>query len=130
MNTNRLALHWVAHAVAAAAFIVLATASTPLRADGPVPDPPIPAESVPVMHLASADREPDCRCAVLHARDIESRVDGHVERFEAQSRAPAHRHDHRARALHGTQFVEGVVGFPVRNFRLAADASDDGAGTP
>jgi hypothetical protein len=100
------------------------------RADGPMPDPPVPAEAVVRMQLAAAEREPDCRCAVLHARDIESRIDGHVERFEQQTRTHARHADKRARALHGTAFVEGVTGFPVRQFRLATDISDDGAGTP
>jgi hypothetical protein len=103
------------------------------RADGPVPDPPVPAEGVARVHLAAAELEPDCHCAVLHARDIESRIDGHVERFEQQTRMHTRNVDkraQRARALHGPAFVEGFTGFPVRQFRLATDISDDGAGTP
>jgi len=108
-------------------------------ADGPTqPDPPVPLEGpVRMASVAAgvADREPDCRCGVLHARDIESRVEGHVERWEAlsrgatqkQARTPRHHHSD---ALHGTRFVEGMVGFPVRQFRLAADTpGDDGAGS-
>jgi hypothetical protein len=128
MNTKLAAL-WIVRAAASAGMVLCATVVA--RADGPVPDPPVPAEAIERVHLAALDREPDCRCAVLHARDIESRVDGHVERYEQQqSRASARHHDKRARALHGTSFVEGVTGFPVRQFRLASDLSDDGAGTP
>jgi len=105
-------------------------------ADGPThPDPPVPLEraaQVIAAATAPANREPDCRCAVLHARDIESRVEGHVERWEALTRAsgltqPA---KPRADALRSTRFVEGVVGFPVAQFRLASDTpGDDGAGS-
>jgi hypothetical protein len=84
-----------------------------------------PARAAPV-----SDRDLDCRCAVLHSRDIESRVEGHVERWEALSRAaeamrPATRDQ---LALAHTSFVDGVVGFPMHQFRLAAD-EDDGAGS-
>lgn len=130
MNT-KLVSRWSVRAAAASAGLVLCAAAV-ARADGPVPDPPVPVEAVTRMHLAAADREPDCRCAVLHARDIESRIDGHVERFEAQSRTPPrlhHRHK-RGSALHGASFVEGVTGFPMREFRLASETSDEGAGTP
>ena len=126
MNT-KLAARWTARAAASAAMVLCATVVA--RADGPMPDPPIPAEAVVRMHLAAAEREPDCHCAVLHARDIESRIDGHVERFE-QTRAHARHADKRARALRGGAFVEGVTGLPVRQFRLTTDVSDDGAGTP
>jgi hypothetical protein len=134
MNTHRAKLRWPLRIGAAAAFL-LAT-GMPALADGPVPDPPVPTEAVPharadsviYAHAGVGDREPDCRCSVLHTRDIESRVDGHVERWAALSRAAAQPRHKRTRhtALHGTSFVEGVVGFPMRQFRLAAD--DDGAG--
>lgn len=79
---------------------------------------------------ADADREPDCRCAVLHARDIESRVEGHVERFVSMPRTSddaAHdRVASQAMPLHLTAFVEGVVGFPVRHYRLALDDASYG----
>jgi hypothetical protein len=118
-------------------------------ADGPTqPDPPVPAEATPRIVLAAASTsngartatplhgspnaaEPDCRCAVLHARDMESRVEGHIERFEAQHVAaastPGQRVARGARSHHtaapqSTAFVEGVVGFPVRDYRLAADS--------
>ena len=126
MNT-KLVSRWSVRAAASAGLVLCAAVVA--RADGPMPDPPVPAEAVVRMHLAAADREPDCRCAVLHARDIESRVDGHVERFEAQSRTPPHHRHKRASPLHGTPFVEGVTGFPVREYRLASDTSDDGAGS-
>ena len=125
MNT-KLVSRWVVRAATSAGLVLCASLAA--WADGPIPDPPVPAEVVVRMHLAAAEREPDCRCGVLHARDIESRVDGHVERFEARSRTPAHKK--RSHALHGGAFAEGVTGFPVRQFRLAKDASDDGAGTP
>ena len=101
------------------------------------PDPPVPIDG-PAQKIALAQRDAprdlDCRCAVLHARDIESRVEGHVERFEALSSAPAAKPTERAltarhaRHLHLATYVEGVVGFPVRDFRLAADP-DDAAGS-
>ena len=103
-------------------------------ADGPIqPDPPVPLEG-PARLIAAADREPDCRCGVLHARDIESRVAGHVERWESlRAPAPAGRttpRQRRSEGLHPTTFAEGVVGFPMRQFRLAADTpGDDGAGS-
>jgi hypothetical protein len=95
------------------------------------PDPPVPIERM--ASIAAA--EPDCRCAVLHARDMESRVEGHVERWEAMSLArtatlqPPTRTA--AARVHMTSLVEGIVGFPVRQYRLAADADsvDDGAGS-
>ena len=124
---TKLASRWVVRA--AASGVLVLCASLVAWADGPIPDPPVPAEAVVRMHLAAAERDPDCRCAVLHARDIESRIDGHVERFEARTRTPARHPDKRARALNGTAFVHGVVGFPVREFRLASE-TDDGAGTP
>ena len=100
-------------------------------ADGPIqPDPPVPLERA--SHVVSADRDLDCRCAVLHARDMESRIEGHVAQWEALSRgaqthAPALRQV-RAKG-HLTSLVEGIVRFPVRQFRLAADEADDGAGS-
>ena len=121
-------------------------------ADGPTqPDPPVPLEGMArpallaqasVRPIAQAparaapvtvtvgDRDLDCRCAVLHSRDMESRIEGHVERWEALSRAaqgmrPATRDQ---LAVAHTSFVDGVVGFPMHQFRLAAD-EDDGAGS-
>jgi len=130
MNT-KLVVRWVGRAAASAAMVVCASLAA--KAGVPMPDPPVPAEAVERIQLAALDREPDCHCAVLHARDIESRVDGHVERYEQQaqpSQTSTRNHHKRARALHGTSFVEGVTGFPVRQFRLAVDAGDEGAGTP
>jgi len=88
-------------------------------------------------------RKLDCNCAVLHARDLEGRVEGHVEQWQALHRGgvgarglagqanrgeTAHRADatHRAAGseyvpVHLAAYVEGVVGFPVRHYRLAAD---------
>ncbi len=133
-------------AVAVTLFSVTAGASVLAFADGPAqPDPPVtdsravnlPAGSLRVARATrgALDREPECRCAVLHVRDIESRVDGHVEAWQALARGKAA--DVRVREPAGflplrlTTFVEGVVGFPVRQYRLAADADgdvDDGAG--
>src|SRR5689334_21706154 len=89
------------------------------------PDPPVPLER-PAQRVALVQRDLDCRCAVLYARDMESRVEGHVERFEAMSSAPAQRASaaHAAHRLHVATYVEGMVGFPVRQFRLAADEAD------
>jgi hypothetical protein len=106
-------------------------------ADGPTqPDPPVPLERASHFVARTADREPDCRCGVLHARDIESRVEGHVERWEALTRGGAAVPSGKMRgdALRSTSFVEGVIGFPVGQFRLASDTpgddiSDDGAGS-
>ena len=91
------------------------------------PDPPVPLEG-PVRKVALVQRDLDCRCAVLYARDMESRVEGHVERFEAMSSAPAQRAP-AAHRVHVASYVEGVVGFPVRQFRLAADEADEAAGS-
>lgn len=100
------------------------------------PDPPVPLES-PAQKVAFAQRnvqgDLDCRCAVLHARDMESRIEGHVERFEALSAAPSPEiadpgHARDVHLAHLASYVEGVVGFPVRDFRLADDA-DDAAGS-
>ena len=144
MNSQRRFLDsasspWLLRSLAIAVLGLTSAISVLASADGPTqPDPPVPLEGpVRMASVATnaADREPDCRCGVLHARDIESRVEGHVERWEALSRnamqkpARTARH-HRSDALHGTSFVEGVVGFPVRQFRLAADTpEDDGAGS-
>jgi hypothetical protein len=92
------------------------------------PDPPVPLER-PAQKVAYAAGDLDCRCAVLHARDMEGRIDGHVERFEALSSAPPLQRAAAGEAaprLHLANVVEGVVGFPVRQFRLAADADSDG----
>jgi hypothetical protein len=116
---------------AGAVLALCAGASVIASADGPSqPDPPVPAELVMQFPLArtavaDADSEPDCRCAVLHARDMESRVEGHFERFQSMPRtvedAARDRVANRALPLHLTAFVEGVVGFPVRHYRLALD---------
>jgi hypothetical protein len=116
---------------AGAVLALCAGASVIASADGPSqPDPPVPAELVMQFPLAravfaDADREPDCRCAVLHARDIESRVEGHVERWQAMPRtvedAERDRVANQAIPLRLSSFVEGVVGFPVRHYRLALD---------
>ena len=105
-------------------------ASLLATADGMTqPDPPVPLER-PVHKVVLAQRDLDCRCAVLHARDMESRIEGHVERFEALSSAPPAQRAaaSRARHLHVATYMEGMVGFPVRQFRLAADP-DDAAGS-
>jgi hypothetical protein len=89
-------------------------------ADGPLPDPPVPPEA-PLV-IASADA-PNGLCGALRARDLESQVDRHVEQWQALHAS----HDAKPqRGLHPGNLVEGVVGYPVRHFRLAAD--DDPAG--
>jgi hypothetical protein len=150
MNSQRSPLYptpsrWPLRSVAFAALWLTGGLSVLAAADGPTqPDPPVPLER-PVLLAAVdqrgaereaagqrvADREPDCRCGVLHARDIESRIEGHVEQWESLARDPARRvAPQRAVPLHTTSFVEGVVGFPVRQFRLASDTpGDDGAGS-
>lgn len=124
--------------LAATALALTGGVSLLAVADGPTqPDPPVPLEGPALKvalstRVAPSDGDLDCRCAVLHARDMESRVEGHVERFEALShespeRAAGARH---AQRLHLASYVEGMVGFPVRDFRLATDAdADDGAGS-
>jgi len=109
-----------------------AGASVIAAADGlSQPDPPVPAELAMQHPLAvsmtAGEREPDCRCAVLHTRDIESRVDGHVERWQSMPRTPTAQRERVAGGgvvpLRFTAFVEGMVGFPVRHYRLAVDDS-------
>jgi hypothetical protein len=115
---------------AGAVLALCAGASVIASADGPSqPDPPVPAELVMQFPLArtvaAADREPDCRCAVLHARDIESRVEGHFERWQSMPRTAddeeRDRVANQAVPLRLSSYVEGVVGFPVRHYRLALD---------
>ena len=127
MKTSSLLLRFGAGAVLA----LCAGASVIASADGPSqPDPPVPAELVMQFPLArtavaDADREPDCRCAVLHARDMESRVEGHFERWQSMPRTTQDSERERvaghALPLRLSSFVEGVVGFPVRHYRLALD---------
>jgi hypothetical protein len=126
MKTSALFLRLGAGAVLA----LCAGASVIASADGPSqPDPPVPAELVMQYPLArpaaDAVREPDCRCAVLHARDIESRVEGHVERWQSMPRTADEAKQERLAShvvpLRLSSFVEGVVGFPVRHYRLALD---------
>jgi len=127
MNTPPALLRRLARASALAAFAATALSGVAL-ADGPTqPDPPVPMEAIPASSaLPAADtQEPDCRCSALYARDLEGRIEGHVERWESlpRSSATAERARMRARAtpLHTASFVEGVVGFPLHDFRLAAD---------
>jgi hypothetical protein len=128
---------WRLRPVAVGLLCVTGGISLLAFAGGTQPDPPVPLDrpmllAASTKAAAAADREPDCRCGVLHARDIESRIEGHVERWEAMSRGaqPARAEPRRSGALHMTSLVEGVVGFPVRQYRLAADVdeADDGAG--
>ena len=80
-------------------------------ADGPTqPDPPVPLERANRIMTVSGERDLDCRCAVLRARDIESRVEGHVERWEALSRA-AHtpRLEVERAHLHGAIHVHAML---------------------
>jgi hypothetical protein len=94
-------------------------------ADTPVPDPPVPDEGPFVM--ASADpADADCGCmaqarGTLQVRDIQGQVDRHVAQWQALHTA---RDENAKRHLRPKNIVEGVVGFPVRHYRLAAD--DDG----
>jgi hypothetical protein len=118
--------------------------SAPVLAEGPTPDPPIPPELVrqPLM-LASAQPtrvhrvaiatpagadavellEPDCRCSALYMRDLGRRVEGHVERWESlpRLRAPAAAPLEGAMTayVHMAAFVDGMVGFPLHNYRLS-----------
>lgn len=116
-SRRRLRLASFATAALAAGSIALAFADTP------IPDPPVPAEGPVLLASADTSADPDCRCGAMRARDLESQVDRHVEQWQAL-------HDPRApkpSRLHPKQLVEGVVGFPVRHYRLAAD--DDSTGT-
>jgi hypothetical protein len=84
--------------------------------------------------------EPDCRCGALFVRDLERRVEGHVERWEALSRhggtvvaqardggndpAPAAMMPAGSPRVDGGNLylaallVDGMVGFPLHDFRL------------
>ena len=110
--------------VATFVAIVMAAGGIALAfADTPVPDPPVPDEGPFVMASADSAADPDWRRAPIQARDLESQVDRHVAQWQALHTArdaglklPA-RHKN---------IVEGVVGFPVRHYRLAADAEAGG----
>ena len=95
-------------------------------ADGPTqPDPPVPLERANRVMALSAERDLDVQLG-----EVVLRGEGHIERWEALSRAAQSRStaSGHARRVHMTSLVEGIVGFPVRQFRLAAD-EDDGAGS-
>jgi hypothetical protein len=126
MKTSPFLLRFAGGAVLALCAGVSVIAS----ADGPSqPDPPVPAELVMQHPLgvstSAVEREPDCRCAVLHARDIESRIEGHVALWQSMPRTPADAERERtatqAVPFRLTAFIEGVVGFPMRHYRLAVD---------
>jgi hypothetical protein len=79
-----------------------------------------------LMELVAKHKQP----AKMAYLEVSRRIEGHVERWEALSRAaqqmrPAAREQ---LAVAHTSFVDGVVGFPMHQFRLAAD-EDDGAGS-
>jgi hypothetical protein len=168
MLTHRLPTRRTAR-LAAAAFGA-AVLSTSALAGGPAqPDPPVPPEAragsdAPVL-LASAQgvthaartrvradpravAEPDCRCGALYARDLERRVEGHVERWEAMRHdsgtasepmataatvtmpplvsppvatvTPVVLHVDNGAPVHLTALlVDGMLGFPLHDFRLA-----------
>jgi hypothetical protein len=129
----------------AAAALTAAALSTPVLADGPTPDPPIPPEvAQPSIVLASAEAlpahrvaiaaparaeatellEPDCRCSALYVRDLGRRIEGHVERWESLPRlqapvAPASLTRGMATYVQLAVFVDGVVGFPLHDYRLS-----------
>jgi hypothetical protein len=128
----------------ATAVLAAAALSTPVLANGPTPDPPIPPEVArqPIV-LASAEPvaprnvaiavpatvraldvpEPDCRCSALYMRDLGRRVEGHVERWESlpRLRAPAAAPLEGAMTayVHVAAFVDGMVGFPLHDYRLS-----------
>jgi len=166
MLTHRLPTRRTARLAAAA--LGAALLSTSALAGGPAqPDPPVPPEAragsdAPVL-LASAQgatremrtrvraapravAEPDCRCGALYARDLERRVEGHVERWEAMHSGtasdpmataatvtvlplvsppvviatPAVLHVDNFAPVHLTALlVDGMLGFPLHDFRLA-----------
>jgi hypothetical protein len=102
--------------------LLLASAETagPAPADGLAPSPaPIPAAAVGEV------REPDCRCGALYVRDLSRRIEGHVERWESLPRAPLPesvpaRWSPPLHRVHLTALlVDGVVGFPLHDFRLS-----------
>jgi hypothetical protein len=104
--------------------IVLAAGGIALAfADTPVPDPPVPDEGPILMASADAAVAPDCRCATIQARDLERQVDRHVAQWQALHSA---RDATGKRPIRPKNMVEGVVGFPVRHFRLAADEQGGG----
>ena len=133
----------------AAIAAVAAALAVPASAGSPQPDPPIPPETLaPALWLASAEtagpaaedalapaatpaaavaevREPDCRCGAAYVRDLSRRIEGHVERWESLPRAPLPesvpaRWSPPLHRVHLTALmVDGVVGFPLHDFRLS-----------
>lgn len=131
MYTQRIVPRRRRRPAAVVAFCAAAGGFALAFAGAPIPDPPVPAEAIAHWQditrpaLADAAPDPDCRCGALRARDLESRVDGHVERWEAMEHGAPRAQPQPRRRLHAKNLVEGVVGFPVRHYRLAADG--DGA---
>jgi hypothetical protein len=142
MHAHRFSLRPMARLAVAA--LAAAALSAPVLATGPTPDPPVPPETLrdpvrlasaeavsvrpvrmvqPVQHELPELAEPDCRCSALFVRDLSRRIEGHVERWESLPRTaePA------AAPLTGAlpayvqlaAFVDGVVGFPLHDNRLA-----------
>jgi hypothetical protein len=119
-------------ALALAAFVLPLGAA----ADGTVqPDPPIPPEAIPqfvsVAWTDGTGGSPDCNCAVMHAFDLEGRIEGHVQLWRSlHRRAVAQQGEVVAGReyvpVHLASYVEGVVGFPLRQYRLAGDEGERG----
>jgi len=109
----------------AAAFLVVGFAAGGIAlafAETPVPDPPVPDEGPFVV--AAADGIPSVAAAdgIPQGHDLQSQVDRHLEQWQALHDASAGTAKPR---LHPKSLIEGVVGFPVRHYRLAADDQAD-----
>jgi hypothetical protein len=132
MLKPRQSTHFAARFAATAAAALFAIALSPAaRGDGTTqPDPPVPVEAVPGTSSSptAIAAAPDCRCGALYARDLAGRIDGHVERWEALPRPPVPAQPDAAMAAQPgaasgaavhVAFVDGVVGFPLHDFRLS-----------
>lgn len=109
----------------AAAFLVVGFAAGGIAlafAETPVPDPPVPDEGPFVVAAADGIPSTDCGCATPQGHDLQSQVDRHLEQWQALHDASAGTAKPR---LHPKSLIEGVVGFPVRHYRLAADDQAD-----
>jgi hypothetical protein len=125
MNTPLRSTRWHVRAARLAIGGLAAGGMALAMADTPIPDPPVPAEAPMLLAAADAPHERDCACDALRVHDLQSQIDRHVEQWQAMHHKPRMKPAHRLGAGH---LVEGVVGFPVRHYRLAAD--EDGTAKP
>jgi hypothetical protein len=121
MNTSLHPIGWRVRAAQAAIVGLAAGGMTLAAADTPIPDPPIPAEARIVLASADMPSGADYPCGALGLHDLGSQIDRHVAQWQAMHRSAHAKPGHR---MHTGNLVEGVVGFPVRHYRLAADEDD------